>query len=174
MNAHDYLANSTHVDFQLHKSSLGTNKAARLIAEQIQNLYTLYKSKPRYGPESCEDSINYMSHLRPIEHYFDSIDRSFVKTLENFGPPARVAGERDVLAGGETGAKQTGKEDEQPDRDIERLESALDGYKSKLTKYLNEHPLDLDKDVIYSTDLGLAIERPANGAGLRSIWKIDI
>lgn len=177
MNAHDYLASSTHVDFQIHKASNGTGKAARLVVEQMQNFCTLYKSKPRYGPESCEDCIGIMNHLRPIEHYFESIDQSFVESLENFGPPmktkaARESIVRDAASLGDDRANQN--ESDEYDKDIERLETDLYGYRTKLANYLSEQPLDLDNGVIYSTDLGLAIEKPVNGASLKAIWNIEI
>ena len=161
MNAYDYLASSTHVDFQIQKT--GSAKPAKLIAEQIQNLYSLYKSKPRFGPESCEDSINFMSHLRPIEQFFDSIDRSFMKTLENFGPQAEsgpigmASGGRDILVSvTDAGYVKLGDGSnrdctDDSENDIDKFEADLNGYKSKLKNYINEQPLAMDNDVIYSS-----------------------
>lgn len=189
VNTYDYLASSTHVEFQALRggasaTNSNSNKATKLIFEQIQNLYLLYKSKPRYGPESCEENLIFMSNLRPIEQYFEAVDKSMLKALENFGPEAQAAklsyGEKANSKDSEnirkilTGTLVARDDDDDDDDDVERAENDLSGYTTKLVNYLNEQPLELDNELIYSADLGLAMEKPASGANINSIWRIEV
>jgi hypothetical protein len=158
VNTNDYLASSTQVEFQVQRSSTtgGNNnniKSAKVIFEQIQNLYLLYRSKPRYGPESCDDCINFMSHLRPIELYFDTLDKSVMKELENFGPEAngRKVDKGSLKDRMKEDVENVIKSTNSSDDEVEKAERELNGYTTKLVNYLNERPLELDNELIYST-----------------------
>lgn len=158
VSTQDYLASSTQVQFKLQKAALssagGETRAIRLIFEQLQKFCALYKSKPRYGPESCEDSISFMSHLRPIEHYLEStpFDPSLVRVIENFGPAVEVRTGQHLPAEGQLDVgqplKDQGKRSDQDD--VDEVERELDRHSSKLMSYLNEQPINLDRALVYS------------------------
>lgn len=66
ISTYDYLATSNHVELSFPKKNESEQKRMRSIFEQIQNLCALYKAKPRFGPESCDECIQIASWLRPI------------------------------------------------------------------------------------------------------------
>lgn len=138
---------------------MGPNsRNAKSLFEQIQNLYLLYKGKPRFGPESCDECLNFMSHLRPIGHYFEMFDDPS-KRLENFGPEVQhggTMGTNDIItseswpiSGGHAGNKSHHLIDD--DDATDRAENELSNYSSKLISYLNEQPIENDQMLIYST-----------------------
>lgn len=189
VNTFDYLASSTHVEFRVQKGSSSGGlamsmapKPIRTIFEQMQNLCTLYRSRPRFGPESCEQSINFMSHLRPMEHYLDSMDESMVRAMQNFGPePDRgrpSGGQAEAQQGAHTRAEELPAGGPNGDVDIDNddqdQQDELDRYGSKLLSYMNEQPIHLDNELVYSRELGLAIEKPANGLDMRRVWHIEV
>lgn len=57
---------SNHTDLQLYFDD------SELLATQVQKLFSLYKSRPRFGPESSEDCIRIASLLRPVEDLMPS------------------------------------------------------------------------------------------------------
>lgn len=146
----------------------------------------MHRSRPRYGPESCDDSLNYIAHLRPVEYLFAGLqDDSFMasivnRDLDNFGPEANRS-DRSVLRQDENiiindpnenkarqNANDVMNEDDDEQDDIEN-----DFGKSRIDSYLNERPLNRDAELIYSEELGLTIEKPKNNsADLKSIWMI--
>lgn len=141
------------MEFRTQKA-LSDTRAVRMIFEQIQNLFTLYRSKPRFGPESCEDSINFMNHLRPVKNYFESIDESIVKALENFGPEVNRNRQSSDFSTEESlmniDNNNNNKLTRFGDEDVEQAENDLDKYSSKLLSYLNEKPIDCDNELVYS------------------------
>lgn len=143
----DYLATSNHIDLSLEK----THKAAKikLMLEQIQNLYSLYKTRPKFGPESCEESLIYMSHLRPAEHYLEpSFDGSALRNVENFGPEMNRPYPIDVNRSSDM--KKFSQVYDLADSGIEDTENELSKYSVKLNSYLDDQPVARDKEIIYS------------------------
>lgn len=149
MNTYDYLATSSQIEFRAQR--LNDLKRTNVIFEQIQNLYSLYKSKPRYGPESCEECIEVMSHLRPTEDYIDSAKSEL--ELDNLGP-ARTR--ESIPTGRFEGASQSSRGDKSDPVDDEQLAARdnfgqeLTDYCTKLTNYLDDRPVEHDREVIYS------------------------
>lgn len=143
----DYLATSNHIELGLEK----THKAAKikLMLEQIQNLYSLYKTKPKFGPESCEESLIYMSHLRPAEHYLESsFDGSAMRNVENFGPEMNRTYPVEVSRSSEL--KRFSQAHDLADSGIEDTENELSKYSVKLNSYLDDRPIARDKEIMYS------------------------
>lgn len=149
MNTYDYLATSNQIELRVQKSGVSQQKRAKALFEQIQNLYSLYKAKPRFGPESCDDCINFMGQLRPIENYFEPMDEA--KLGQNLGPPVNrqafmvdvqsveVLNERNQVDVNESEVK------------MEANENDLTRYSKNLNSYLDEKPIERDMDLIYST-----------------------
>lgn len=148
MNTYDYIATSNQIELRIQKSGVSQQRKAKVLFEQIQNLYSLYKTKPRFGPESCDDCINFMAQLRPIENYFEPIDGA--KLGQNLGPPANhqafmvdvesvdVSNERNQVDNSESEVK------------MEANENDLTRYSKNLNSYLDEKPIERDMDLIYS------------------------
>lgn len=80
----DYLVSSHQVELIAAKTN---GPASKLIFEQLQNLHSLYKSRPHFGPESCDECRAYMGLLRPVENFEDFI----ANELGLFGPAASLA-----------------------------------------------------------------------------------
>lgn len=149
VHTYDYLATSNQIELRVQKSS---DTKIKLIFEQIQNLQALYNARPKFGPESCESSLNYMSNLKPIEHYFETLDNSIAKTLENLGPEMN----RIYLVGMDN-SRQSVTSDHSKDRsdkgvdDYDITENELTNYSLMLKSYLDEQPIERDRELIYST-----------------------
>ena len=89
-----------------------------------------------------------MSHLRPIEQYFDSVDKSMWKAMENFGPEANS--ERIDVSVTEASGEPVSVKRGDRDDDVEVAEKDLNRYTTRVVSYLNEQPLNLDHELIYS------------------------
>lgn len=149
INTLDYVATTTHIELRSPKSG---STAMKFVFEQAQDLYTLFKARPRFGPESCEDCINFASYLRPVEEYFNSLDDSLGRNIENFGP-AQVSSEQIHTVDLDTNTLTSRSNQYSKfaiDEDVDRAESELAGYKSKLNSYFSEKPIVEDKELIYS------------------------
>lgn len=146
----DYLATSNKIELRLDK----TLEASKVKLEQVQNLYRLYKARPKFGPECCEESLIYMSHLRPVEHYLDSpFDEPAKLDIENFGPER--SGIYPVISNQSTDQQADFRRRSQQTKnivgsDIENTENELFKYRIKLNKYLNDQPIERDNEISYS------------------------
>lgn len=138
---------SNQVEFRAQRSN--DLKRTKQIFEQVQNFYLLYKSKPKYGPESCEECIEVMSYLRPTENYIDS---SSDNRVENFGPMRTRDGLKSDLGATGLSYKSGSVMSEEQSATSESVEEVdLTDYRSKLnSSYLDERPIEFDQDVIYS------------------------
>jgi len=152
LNTRDYLATSRQVELSQQKSGDAKMEKPKLLFEQIQNLFNLFKTRPKFGPESCEDCINIMSQLRPMEYYFESMDSQ----LEGTGIANGLNGSRpdypiELETNNDEEFAHQGKDSMDPhDRNLDETESDLSNYHAKLRDYLDEHPVERDKNVFYS------------------------
>lgn len=117
-----------------------------MLFEQIQNLYSLYKAKPRFGPESCDECINFIGQLRPIENYFEPIEG---KLGPNLGPAVNRAFMADIESV-EIPSERNSNIENESEVKVEANESELTKYSQKLNNYLDEKPIERDMDLIYS------------------------
>lgn len=145
----DYLATSNQIELNLEKS-LEANKI-KLMLEQVQNLYTLYKSKPKFGPECCEECLNYMSHLRPAEHFLD-FDGHAMANLENLGP---ITGASYPVTGAIINQPLVSEHLAKPGGNLQtdeigNSERELGRYRAKLNSYLDDQFIERDKEIMYS------------------------
>lgn len=170
MNTFDYLATSNQIEFRAQKSNIKQQEKIKALFDQVQNLFTLYKTKPKFGPESCDDCLNFIAQLRPIENFFEAIEG---KLGQNLGPPMNRDFMFDLDQVEMSKERNLTKADEL-DNNIEVNENELSKYSSKLNNYLNEKPIQRDLDLIYSTELGLVVERPMNNLDLGRIWSINL
>lgn len=122
--------------------------------EQLQNLYTIYKSQPRFGPESCDDCVFLMNQLKPIESLSKSANLNQSDILGAQAPrdtrPNELIVNVSTSKGNQTKHYTELKRtyDEQLEFAEEELANNAFGY--KFNSYLDERPLSYDKDLIYS------------------------
>lgn len=160
INTLDYLATSNRIELTFERASkqgaasIDDSSRLKLIYEQVQNLFTLYKSKPKFGPESCEDSLNFMTYLRPIGNYTYRPENA-PPFINNFGPETNTSQsyvintKQDTSITDGTGHKLKSWKVLDADTDIDQNESELDRYTEKLYSYLNEQSNLLNKNLIY-------------------------
>lgn len=150
VNTQDYLATSTLIEFKVQKSA--NSKPVKQIFEQMQNLHTLYRSKPRFGPESSEECIAFMSYLRPIEYYFDHLDGTIAPSLENFG--RGISSDRPLEPNSSLSPLShefsTVQRSQTSDDELDLAETELSHRGSTVQNYLNEQPIDRDRELVYS------------------------
>lgn len=147
VNTYDYLATSNSIEFKVQK--LVQNQQIikiKVLFEQIQNLYSLYKTKPRFGPESCDECVNFIAQLRSVENYFEPMEG---KLGQNLGPSINQAFMVDIESAEIAGEKNPNKDNESEIK-VEANENDLTKYSQKLNNYLNEKPIERDMDLIYS------------------------
>lgn len=135
----DYLVSSNQIELRSLKPCTTPNQP-KSMCDQIQKLSNLYKSRPRYGPESCEDCLNLMCLLKPIELYFDTPGNDF--STGKLAIPYPQSGASDS----ERTLLDTMKNVVAPplrhtdDSALDHNEDELRAYNSKLNKYLDEMP----------------------------------
>lgn len=86
INTFDYLATTNQVELSWSKKN-ANSKRAKSMFEQLQNLCTLYKSKPRFGPESCDECIQIASWLTPISDFQSSDELREILLKSEEGAP---------------------------------------------------------------------------------------
>lgn len=167
INTCDYVYNMTSIKLRLVSTKVPTmalkrneniqdqqQTQTRALFDQIQNLYTLYKSRPKYGPESCDDCISLISHLKPVESLLRVVESAPVDMSGSAAMHYRKSTDHSVnlaTSGGiGTDAKVQFKRtyDEQLESVEEELASNNIDY--KLGNYLDERPLRYDRDLVYS------------------------
>jgi len=162
VNTYDYVGSTTCADFRLKKA--GSNHepgkySTKIVYEQIVNFFTLYASRAKFGPESCDEILSFMSHLKPIEDLLDSkediLDPKSIGATENFGPQINRFAERvddsvlvDNLSSKFYGTQST-KQEEDPQIDTDEGDE-FDTYRTNVASYLDEQPVMRDNDLIYS------------------------
>lgn len=161
INTLDYLATSNQIELRVQKVTPGNSdqiKLTKVIFEQLQNLHALFKEKPKFGPESCEDCINYISYLKPIEFYFNSIEDNLMlrdadRDYESKGQARNYLVDVDmrnqVVQVGSQDLTSVAKLSEE-DGLIDQTEEQLKSCSAKLKSYLNEQPIDCDEQLIFS------------------------
>ena len=116
------------------------------------NSYTTYKARPRFGPESCEDNIVLMSHLRPVEHFLrPGAGPLLAENLPtNFGPPVRRSSQQlDDTRSGTSGEENGGVDLATTNEEMEDDES-LDRYsRSRLANYLEGESAEPNAELFY-------------------------
>lgn len=144
INTEDYIATSNKIKLRISKTA-----KHKPLFEQVQKLHALYRDKPKFGPESCDDCIELMSHLRSLDHYFDGKNNTMP---EDLGPALE---RQDLVV--KINYKQTGdrmldsiKRVDADEFLMERDEDELNRYGTQLKIYLDEVPVISDKEVIYS------------------------
>lgn len=155
MSTFDYLATTTKREFRVHKSDNQNIeqhiKRSKAIFEQILSMQTLYKSRPRFGPESCNECQDYLAILRPIEHFLDALDNPLASgKLQNFGPSMNKIQFVDTT---NVGTSQLAHGDDKSGRDTDMLqlkENELVLYKTNLNKYLDERQDHASAELTYS------------------------
>lgn len=126
----------------------------RALFDQLHNLYTIYKSQPRYGPESCDDCIFLMSQMKPVESLFKSSNSTHSDTFEPHTQRDTRPNELIVNINTSKGIQTTHYTElkrtyeEQLEYAEEELANTTFGH--KFNSYLDERPLSYDKDLIYS------------------------
>lgn len=149
INTCDYVCNTTSIKLRLLSCGLSMlafnieeHNQTKALFNQIQKLYTSYKSRPKYGPESCDECITFISYLKTEEEYSKTGDSTLVEkpkpSNQSVASPESVG----------TSDKIRKTYDEQLESAEEQLAGTNINY--KLNSYLDERPLRYDKDLVYS------------------------
>lgn len=162
ISTYDYIATSMKRDFKVQKMESENSgqhlKRCRTLFDQLHSMHAMAKSSPKFGPESCDECLDCMSILKPVEHFLSALDDpTRLLSSDSSQPLNRIIEVND--------AKLERMLTSQPRNSLVDLESMtdvneneLDSYKGNLIKYLDERPANGDVELMYSK--GKFIESP--------------
>lgn len=103
----------------------------------------MVKSKPKFGPESCDECLDYMSLIKPIEHFLDVLDdpNRYLKLDDSRPLASKIQLIDSNFEINRTSATQLRSIAEDGlSLALDKEETELDRYKGNLIKYLEEKP----------------------------------
>lgn len=141
-----------------------------LLATQAQKLFSLYRSRPRFGPESNEDCIRIASLLRPVEDLMPSDSVFSTKKQQSIRiNQETLGGDKSTISASQQSILATTTVKKVPDKnfakDVDKFEvyerdlsnlskssqSDANSKATKLASYATQtKPIGSDQPIIYS------------------------